>query len=45
MIKKLKELTKDTALYGISTIIGRFVGFVLVPFYSLGFRLRIDERP
>lgn len=34
MIEKIKELTKDTALYGISTIIGRFLGFVLVPFYT-----------
>ena len=34
MIEKLKELTKDTALYGISTIIGRFLGFILVPFYT-----------
>ncbi|MCF8267470.1 MAG: oligosaccharide flippase family protein [Ignavibacteriales bacterium] len=34
MIEKLKELTKDTAIYGISTIFGRFFGFVLVPFYT-----------
>ncbi|MCB0730851.1 MAG: oligosaccharide flippase family protein, partial [Ignavibacteriae bacterium] len=34
MIEKIKELTKDTALYGISTIIGRFLGFILVPFYT-----------
>ncbi|PID60886.1 MAG: hypothetical protein CR986_03425 [Ignavibacteriae bacterium] len=34
MIEKLKELTKDTALYGISTIVGRFLGFILVPFYT-----------
>ncbi len=34
MLEKIKELTKDTALYGISTIIGRFLGFVLVPFYT-----------
>ena len=34
MIEKLKELTKDTALYGISTIIGRFLSFILVPFYT-----------
>lgn len=34
MLEKLKELTKDTALYGISTIVGRFLGFVLVPFYT-----------
>lgn len=34
MIDKIKELTKDTALYGISTIVGRFLGFILVPFYT-----------
>ena len=34
MIDKLKELTKDTALYGISTIVGRFLNFILVPFYT-----------
>lgn len=34
MIEKIKELTKDTAIYGISTIIGRFLGFMLVPFYT-----------
>ncbi len=34
MIEKIKELGKDTAVYGISTIIGRFLGFLLVPFYT-----------
>lgn len=34
MIEKIKELTKDTAIYGISTIVGRFIGFLLVPFYT-----------
>lgn len=34
MLKKIKELTKDTAVYGISTIIGKFLNFVLVPFYT-----------
>jgi O-antigen/teichoic acid export membrane protein len=34
MLAKIKELTKDTAIYGISTIIGRFLGFLLVPFYT-----------
>jgi O-antigen/teichoic acid export membrane protein len=34
MIKKIKELTRDTAVYGISTIVGRFLGFLLVPFYT-----------
>lgn len=34
MIEKIKELTKDTAVYGISHIIGRFFNFLLVPFYT-----------
>ncbi len=34
MIEKIKELTKDTAIYGISTIVGRFIGFLLTPFYT-----------
>lgn len=34
MIEKIKELTKDTIIYGISTIIGRFLGFLLTPFYT-----------
>lgn len=34
MIDKLKQLTKDTAIYGISTILGRFLNFLLVPFYT-----------
>ena len=34
MLDKIKELTKDTAIYGISTIVGRFLGFLLVPFYT-----------
>lgn len=31
---KIKELSKDTILYGISTIVGRFLNFILVPFYT-----------
>ncbi len=34
MFDKLKQLTKDTAVYGISTIVGRFLTFLLVPFYT-----------
>ncbi len=34
MLEKIKQLTKDTAIYGISTIVGRFLGFLLVPFYT-----------
>ncbi len=34
MLDKLKQLSKDTAIYGISTILGRFINFLLVPFYT-----------
>ncbi|MBN2398953.1 MAG: polysaccharide biosynthesis C-terminal domain-containing protein [Candidatus Aminicenantes bacterium] len=34
MFDKLKELGRDTAIYGISTIVGRFLNFLLVPFYT-----------
>lgn len=34
MREKIKELTKDTAIYGVSTIVGRFLNFLLVPFYT-----------
>ena len=34
MFDKLKELTKDTAIYGISTMVGRFLNFILVPLYT-----------
>lgn len=34
MIEKLKSLSKDTLIYGINTIIGRFLNFILVPYYT-----------
>ena len=34
MLEKLKQLSKETAIYGTSTIIGRFLNFLLVPFYT-----------
>ncbi|MGE5363137.1 MAG: lipopolysaccharide biosynthesis protein [Bacteroidota bacterium] len=34
MRDKLRQLSKDTAVYGISTILSRFLTFILVPFYS-----------
>ncbi|HKI79986.1 MAG TPA: oligosaccharide flippase family protein, partial [Ignavibacteriaceae bacterium] len=34
MLNKLKELSKDTAIYGVSTMVGRFLTFLLVPFYT-----------
>jgi len=30
----LKQLTSDSAVYGISNVLGRFVTFLLVPFYT-----------
>lgn len=34
MFEKLKQLSKDTAIYGVSTVVGRFLTFLLVPFYT-----------
>ena len=35
MAKGLKALVKDTALYGISSIVGRFLNYLLVPLYTI----------
>lgn len=34
MLDKIKRLSKQTLIYGTSTIIGRFLNFILVPFYT-----------
>ncbi len=34
MLDKIKQLSKDTLLYGLSTMLGRFVNFLLVPLYT-----------
>ncbi len=34
MLEKLKRLGAETAIYGISTVLGRFLTFLLVPFYT-----------
>lgn len=34
MVSKIKKLMKETAIYGISTILGRFINFLLVPLYT-----------
>lgn len=31
----LKSLAKDTALYGVSSIVGRFLNYLLVPLYTV----------
>ncbi len=33
-MSSLKKLAGETAIYGLSTIIGRFLNFLLVPFYT-----------
>lgn len=30
----LKSLAKDTAIYGVSSIVGRFLNYLLVPLYT-----------
>ena len=34
MLNTIKRLGTETAIYGISTILGRFLNFLLVPFYT-----------
>lgn len=34
MLDKIKSLGADTAIYGVSAIVGRFLNFLLVPFYT-----------
>ena len=34
MLDKIKRLGTDTAVYGVSTIVGRFLTFFLTPFYT-----------
>src|SRR5690348_2984082 len=34
MLDKIKSLSRQTLIYGTSTIIGRFLNFILVPFYT-----------
>ena len=32
---ELKSVAKDTAIYGLSSIIGKFLNYLLVPLYTL----------
>lgn len=34
---RLKQLASDTVLYGISTVVSRFLNYLLVPFYTASF--------
>ena len=33
MKEQIKALSKETLIYGASTVLGRFLNFLLVPFY------------
>lgn len=33
-MKKLRELVSDTLIYGISSVVARFINYLLVPFYT-----------
>lgn len=34
MAKEMKTLAKDTAIYGVSSIVGKFLNWLLVPLYT-----------
>ena len=36
-MSEVKSLAKDTAIYGMSSIIGRFLNWCLVPLYTIMF--------
>ena len=34
MAQEMKRLAKETAIYGLSSIVGRFLNWLLVPLYT-----------
>ena len=34
MLNKILRLGKETAIYGLSTVVGRLLNFLIVPFYA-----------
>ncbi len=40
---KLKQLVQETAIYGLSSIIGKAINFILVPFYTSSSILKVEE--
>lgn len=42
MKSPLRTLSKETAIYGLSTVVGRFLNFLLVPFYVNVLRSRAE---
>ena len=42
-MSKFKQLASDTAIYGLSSIIGKAINFLLVPFYTSTSILKVEE--
>ncbi|HLP04820.1 MAG TPA: oligosaccharide flippase family protein [Paludibacter sp.] len=42
MAKEMKSLAKDTAIYGLSSILGKFLGWLLVPLYTYTLEKQAD---
>lgn len=42
-MSKIKQLAGETAIYGLSSIIGKAINFILVPFYTSTSILRVEE--
>lgn len=40
---KFKQLASETAIYGLSSIIGKAINFILVPFYTSASILKVEE--
>jgi O-antigen/teichoic acid export membrane protein len=40
---KIKQLVSETAIYGLSSIIGKAINFLLVPFYTSASILKVEE--
>ncbi|MCK5470494.1 MAG: oligosaccharide flippase family protein, partial [Cyclobacteriaceae bacterium] len=40
---KFKQLASETAIYGLSSIIGKAINFILVPFYTSTAILKVEE--
>ncbi len=40
---KFKKLAGETAIYGLSSIVGKAINFILVPFYTSAAILKVDE--
>ena len=40
---KFRKLAGETAIYGLSSIVGKAINFVLVPFYTSAAILRVEE--